>query len=265
MLDNLECIFKIPALMEELANIIILLDDTRFAKYNTTFLIVGVPNGVLEYFSKTDHLESVSNRIREIEKVGSLKPGESEQIIQEGFRQLDIKVNTAADMKFVTTHIHNVTLGIAQKVHEYCEILAELIEEKKWVFSPNLVPLADILWLRGGLRKCYTVIEGNMNSRETTVARKNQVIFAIGKINRSTFDAAAIEKFIIQQFPSNVAVNMGIGKILSDLSKSASPLLVHNSRTNEYSVVDPQYLMCIRIMLYISQTTLKLEKRGFDV
>ncbi|WP_231731637.1 hypothetical protein, partial [Colwellia sp. TT2012] len=46
VLDNLESIFNTPDLMNELADIIILLDDSRYADCNINFLIVGIPNGV---------------------------------------------------------------------------------------------------------------------------------------------------------------------------------------------------------------------------
>lgn len=50
--DNLESIFDSPSLMEELANIIILLDDNVYGSLKVKFLIVGTPIGVLEYFEK---------------------------------------------------------------------------------------------------------------------------------------------------------------------------------------------------------------------
>jgi hypothetical protein len=72
VLDNLESIFSNSERMEELADIVILLDDEQYAKYSIKFLVVGVPNGVLEYFAKTKNLESVSNRIEELPKVSGL-------------------------------------------------------------------------------------------------------------------------------------------------------------------------------------------------
>ena len=50
--------------MDELANIILLLDDERYSIYKVYFLLVGTPNGVLQYFRKTKNTESVSNRIK---------------------------------------------------------------------------------------------------------------------------------------------------------------------------------------------------------
>lgn len=66
ILDNVETIFSNEKLMDELADIIILLDDERYSKYNVKFLLVGVPCGVIEYFSKSKNRSSVGNRITEL-------------------------------------------------------------------------------------------------------------------------------------------------------------------------------------------------------
>ena len=62
VLDNLESIFSSEKLMDELADIVILLDDSRYAECNINILIVGIPNGVLHYFSQTKNVESVLNQ-----------------------------------------------------------------------------------------------------------------------------------------------------------------------------------------------------------
>lgn len=46
--DNLEAAFTDP-LLKELADLIILCDDERYAKYRVKILIVGVPAGIKEY------------------------------------------------------------------------------------------------------------------------------------------------------------------------------------------------------------------------
>lgn len=264
VLDNLESIFGNEDLMAELANIIILLDDQRYAYFDVNFLIVGVPNGVLDYFGQTEHLESVGNRIEEIEKVGSLTEKQTTQIIKEGFRQLAIKIVNESDLILVTTHIYNVTLGVAQKVHEYCEVLSREIEENRWVFAPSMLNAADTKWLKQGLRKSYSVIDSHLNSRYTTVARKNQVIYVIGRISRHMFDSNAVDVLIRNNFPTDVS-NMGIGEILSDLASKNPPLLKKNQKTNEYSVIDPRSIMCIRLMLYVDPFTKKVMKKGFGL
>ncbi|WP_336916186.1 AAA family ATPase [Vibrio cholerae] len=263
VLDNLESIFGSKELMDELADIIILLDDERYSACNINLLIVGIPNGVLQYFSETKNLESVANRIQEIEKVASLDCRQVMQIVRKGFDQLSIKI-TGQNLMDLAEHVWNVTLGIAQRIHEYCECLAYEIEDNDWKYDKALLNKADISWLKQGLRQSYHVIESHLNSRETSVARRNQVIFCLAKTTRHQFDSNDIDALIRKEFPSTVPeTNMGIGTILGDLSKGDNPLLNKNSKSNSYSIRDPRYLMCIKIVLYKDKESEKVIKKQF--
>jgi hypothetical protein len=51
--DNLEAIIESPDRMKELADLIILLDDDRYAPYKVKILIVGVPARLRDYFNQT--------------------------------------------------------------------------------------------------------------------------------------------------------------------------------------------------------------------
>jgi hypothetical protein len=263
VLDNLESIFSKPDLMEELANIIILLDDERYGKFNINFLIVGVPNGILDYYAKTVHLDSVANRLEEMDKVGSLSEAQVCEIIGKGFEQLEISLDST-QLSEICEHTFYATIGIAQRVHEYCEQLAYEIEDSNRKYSKQLLSKADLGWLKKGLRKSYSVIQHHLNSRDTTVARRNQVIYSIGQLKSNQFDSNTIDALIRDRFPATVAsMNMGIGSILTELSRGDNPILTRNNNTNEYTVRDPRYVMCIRLMLYIDPTTRKIEKRKF--
>ncbi|WP_106803452.1 AAA family ATPase [Pseudomonas sp. S5D5] len=264
VIDNLESIFNTPELMNELANLIILLDDDKFSIFNINFLIVGVPNGVLQYFRKTKNSDSVSNRIYEIKKVGGLDSGQVEQIIRKGFNQLNITVS-ANDIREISNHIWSISLGVAQRVHEYCEALAKMIKKNDWKYQSNLLVAADEKWLLQGLRESYTVVERHMNSRDTTVARRNQVIYCVAQLSGHQFDANDIDKSVTQEFPETLSKNMGIGAILAELTRGPSPLLAKNEDTGAYTIRDPRYLMCIRLMLRKNAENSKVIKKNFGV
>lgn len=250
VLDNLESIFSQTDLMNELADILILLDDERYAKYNIKFLIVGVPNGVLEYFAKTKNLESVANRLEELPKVGGFNKAMISTILERGFNNLLNYGISQKDLVHTAEHIHYVTMGVAQRVQEYCEKLAYKIQDNKNNFEERLIPATDREWLMVGLRKAYTVIEPHLNSRNTAVARRNQVIFCMGVVDTHQFDSMKIIEKISEEFPSTISSGgMGVGGILNELSCGDSPLLKKNPKTNEYRIIDPRYIMCIRAML----------------
>lgn len=260
----MESIFATSKLMNELADIVILLDDSRYSECNINILIVGIPNGVLQYFSQTKNIESVANRIYEIRKVDSLNSKQVMEIIRKGFSQLQIPI-TGNTLITLSEHVHDVSLGIAQRVHEYCEALAYEVEDNDWNYDKSLLKKSDEVWLTQGLRQCYQVVEGNLNSRATAVARRNQVIYCLAKITAHQFDSSDIDTLIKKEFPTTVPAtnNMGLGSILTDLSIGDTPLIVKNDKANTYSIKDPRYLMCIKIMLYKNPTAEQVVKKKF--
>lgn len=264
VLDNLESIFSKSELMNELADIIILLDDPRYARYQLKFLIVGVPNGVLEYFAKTKNLESVANRLEELPKVSGLTAPMVTTLVKTGFNDLLRMSLSPGAVSEVSGHIHHVTMGVAQRAQEYCEKLAYKLEDKRNQYDPELLKQADRDWLVLGMRQGYTVVESHLNSKRTTVARRNQVIFSIGRINSHQIDSGKVTDRIREDFPETISeTNMGIGSILADLATGETPLLKKNPKTNEYRVLDPRYIMCIRVMLRTDPITNAVVKLSF--
>lgn len=251
--------------MDELADIVVLLDDERYAAYNITILIVGVPDGVIEYFAKTKNLTSVANRIQEVNKVGGLTRKEVGALVLKGFSLLQYKVLTS-HLGAMVRHIHHVTLGVPQRVHEYCEFLAYEVEDGKGrLFRKEFLELADGEWWKQSFRQSYVVLKNHLNSRDTRVARRNQAIYVIGQSNKLQFDSGYLDTQIRKEFPSTVPkTNMGIANILSELSSGKTPLIKKLAGSNDYCASDPLLLVCIRLMLYKDSQTGKVIQKKFQ-
>lgn len=264
VLENLESIFSNEELMGELADIVILLDDARYSKLNIKLLIVGTPAGVLEYFLRTKNQESVANRIFEISKVDNLDYDQVLDLITKGFvHELGVDL-TLEETISIAKHAHNVTMGVAQRLHEYCEGLAYVIEAADGKFLLEHLDSADWDWLCTGLRQSYAIVESNLNSRDTAVSRRNQVLYAIGQLKKPQFLSSDIEAIIRKDFPATVPeTNMGTGSILTELANREDALLIRNKKTGLYRVKDPRYTMCIRTVLYIHPDSKKVAKRYF--
>jgi len=250
VLDNLEAIFRRNELMNELGNIILLLDDERYAKSQINILIVGVPANIIEYYQKIQNLEPIGNRIEEIPHVQSLTRNQVHVFLRKGFtEQLKIKISDRMLIKW-SDHIHSATLGIAQRLHEYCERLAYLIEDNNWEVPDEPLEKADLEFLKTSLYQAYAIVDKCMNERETRTNRRNQVLFALGHIEQTSFDSSDVEKEVRRLFPiSTKQVRLGISQILSDLSKEDMPLLRKTPKGNAFRFSDPKYLMCMRLML----------------
>lgn len=259
--DNLEAIFSDPKLMRELANIILLLDDSRYAKYEIKFLLVGVPRDIATYFSKLENLSSVGNRIEELPEVDCLSATQVSELAHKGLvKELKIKLEEKTEQEF-SKHIFDVTLGIPQRVQEYCEKLAYAIEDSNWNATAENLEKADKEWLESGLKQAYQTVEGLMNEKETKAGRRNQTLYTLTRITKSSFSTGEVEELLRLEFPNSTKdVKLAVGQILSELATKENTVIKRTAKGNGFQFTDPRYLMCMRLMLKKDETTEKIAK-----
>lgn len=247
--ENLEKIFTERKLMTELGSLIILLDDEKYAKHNVRFIIVGVPSSVLEYYSKTKNLETVSNRLVSIPEVSRLSRDQVKDFIEKGFVQelkIDLHKTSLFDSYF--NHIEWITNGIPQRIHEYCEEIAYLCEDNNWVPEERFLEQTDKVWLFNTLHKNYTVINELMNSSGTKIGRRNQVLFCLGRLECNIFTVVELERMLRTEFPQTTQErNLNLSVTLGDIVENHNSF-IKKSNSN-YIITDMQYILCIRAML----------------
>lgn len=264
--DNMERLLNNKDLLDELSNMIILLDDDKYAKYNIKFLLVGLPNEVLQFFTMATSSSSVSNRIEEIPKVAGLNRAQIIQFIDNGFREL-LKVDISdTAIKQLAQHIENITLGIPQRMHEYCRCLAYRIEDNNYQYEIELLPTADEDWLQEGLRESYSTVEQYLDTDDKTAHKKNQIIYCIGKISAHEINVAKISAILTSEFKKSVIdETFGISDILESLSIGTKPLIQKIVDSSYYTISDPRYLMCIKLMVRKNYETEDIFKKAFKI
>ena len=258
VLDNFEQIIKSKELMSELASLIVLLDDKRYARYGVKLLIVGVPSNIRDYFSQISNLSTLTNRLIELPEVSRLDQSQVGEFVERGFVEelrIDIRQPILARWKY---HVYWVAAGIPQKVQEYCLELAYCLEDNDWVATDDLLSKADLRWLQTNQSASSHVVAAAMNEYSTRVQRRNQVLYLIGHHENTTFSAPQIERLIHDHFPSTVKGSnpLGISTILNYLAGDeqgdkalVQPIVQRVPRSNSYRFADPVYAMCIRVML----------------
>lgn len=259
--DNLEAIYSDSKLMRELANIILLLDDARYAQYEIKFLLVGVPRDITTYFSKLENLGSVGNRIEELPEVDCLSAEQVAELVHRGLvSELKIPLDQETEEK-ISKHVFDVTLGIPQRVQEYCEKLAYAIEDSNWQANFQHLEKADKEWLESGLKQAYQTIEGLMNEKETKAGRRNQTLYTLTKITKNSFSVNEVEELLRIEFPNSTAgVTLAVGQILSELATKENTVIKRTAKGNGFQFTDARYLMCMRLMLKKNTTTEKITK-----
>lgn len=255
VLDNLESIFGYAEYMRELGDILTLLDD---GSYNAKFLIVGVPSGVIEYFNNRDLLKTVANRLTEVSEIKGLDEGQVIEFVEKGFTQeLSVDID-ASNLNRLGKHIFWITNGIPQKVQEYCEILAYIVEENDWIYNENYIEKADKTWVLDNLHKNYLLVSQMMNSNETEVGRRNQVLYCLGKINKTVFKVSEIEQILRTEFATTTeGKNLSIRLILNEIADWKNSFI--KKKDKEFIITDNQYILCIRMML-LKTSNDKVEK-----
>lgn len=250
VLDNLESIFRNKKLMSELGDIVLLLDDPRYAEYEVKLLIVGVPEGVREYFSRTENRLIVTNRLYEIPEVGSLTPAQLAHFIHTGFiKELGCRLDDEM-AKDLCRFAFFITSGVPQMLHEFCLELAYIAEDNHDVITEPMLKSAAAMWLQASLSSSYSAVEEMMNDRSTVAGRRNQVLFALGQVHKDSFNYSDIEAIVRREFPASTAgKTLNISGILSELADRENSLIKRSRKANSYSFVDPKYRMCIRVML----------------
>jgi len=257
VLENLEAIFADEKLMQELGNLITVLDDENYSKYNVRMIVVGVPSEVREYFTKLPNRQTIANRLKEIPEVAALTHDQIADFVNRGFRQELGYTIADAEFDVLVNHIEWVTLGIPQRLHEYCLELAYLAQKQGNTVATTMLEAADRSWLEAQMSNDFSVIQSIMNERETKVGRRNQVLFALGRITRAEFRNPDVEATIRSEFPQSTAsVTINVSQILGDLASRQTPIIKKSSsKSDAYIFTDPRFRMCIRAMLRKDQTT----------
>lgn len=246
--ENLEVVFSNAQMMKQLGNLIIMLDDEEFAKYKTKFIIVGVPSNVLSYFSQIKNLPTVANRLVELSEVKPMEKFQVDDFVERGFvKQLKIAF-TENELDILKEHINFVTGGVPQRMHEYSEIISNLIKENHWSFTTELIMKADREWIKDSLYQNYEVVMEMMNSENTNIGRRNQVLFCIGKLESKSFTLQEVEQLVRQEFPETcIDQKLNLSIPLGDITEVANPIIAKKNKN--YLIPDMKYLLCIRTML----------------
>lgn len=117
VMDNFEQILSDQAIVKQISDCIILLDDEDYSKYGVKLCLVGVPSNIKEYVAGRGHYDTISNRVVELPEVARLTREQAMQLLHRGLEQeLKLKVE---DPEACYDRIMWRTDRIAQHLHEY--------------------------------------------------------------------------------------------------------------------------------------------------
>lgn len=248
VLDNVEYISDSPERLKELNSMLMKIDSKEYSQYNVKILVVGTPNGVKKFYNNIDNLDTISNRLEEIKEVKGLENVEKvtqffeKTMVNQLKYQFDDK-----DKKKLCKYIFDITGGVPQRLHEYCLRLCYAIEDSGNVTKFEIHKKADIAYVNKSYQKYVTNISKAMNSYATDIQRRNQVLYALGKIKDNTFRTDDIKSMVKKQFSIPESENIQITQSLNELSNGDNAILT--KMDDRWMFSDSQYSIVLRLIL----------------
>jgi AAA domain len=245
VLDNFEQIVDNNDLLRSVASLIISADEDTIASQRVKLLIVGVPNNLREMVAKVGNANTIANRLVEIPEVARMTQDQANSVMFKGFEE-QLKYKFELDRVELYREACWKTDRIAQQIHEVCLKIALEAQRNGDRVSSAVVQKAEGKWLEESFSSDFSVIELAMNSIETKVGRKNQVIYCLGKCDREDFRHSDIERIVREEFDVDDKVNLGLPQMLAGFSKLDNPLLRKQPKSNSYRFASPKLRMAIR-------------------
>lgn len=249
--DNLELIFGETNLMDELGSLITVIDDPQYAAYGVRILIVGVPSEVKEYFARVPSRTTIANRLYEIPEVGRLDRSSIRLFVERGFvQQLGAPLSKLA-LDSLAEHVHVVTDGLPQFVHEYCLEFTYVAAENSWDIDDKVYDVADVRWIKKSFSAAYPVVERWIEGQGGLQGVKQEVLYAISRLDSDTFTTGDAYGLINQFFGKSALKMRTVAKTLRTMttSESPSPVLTAMTTSHVFRFVDPRYRRCLRLLL----------------
>lgn len=249
--DNLEAAFT-DALLKELADMLILCDDERYAAHSVHLIIVGVTKGIKEYYYKTPHHSTIANRLYELSEVSRLTRQQAHELLKKGL--VDQLKYTIPEFDQVANHVAWVTDRVPQMLHEYGLELSSAAEKSGRRIEVQQLAEVDQCWMFRSLTHPYAVIEHHMNERDTKTGRRNQALYAVGLVDTEYFKPQEIESRLRKSFPTSTTdTTLNIPQMLASFTKGDRPILRRSPKGDAYTFADPRYRMVLRAMLVRSK------------
>ena len=263
--ENFERIIETRHLIRHLGDLLTLLDNPDYAKYNVRFLLVGAVRDAARFFRETENQDTIANRIREIPIHKGLPKAGTARLCEKGFRGSLRLEFSDSEMVRISEHVHHLTMGIPQRIHEFCLELSTIMQDHNYKWTADTLNLflqhAEVQWVRGHLMQHHTNLMGTLNHNNPD-SRKNQLLYALGNIRSDQYRINTLEKFLRDHIPSLSNQALNIAPIMKSLSNGKNPTLRKISR-GTYELSDGAMRMVIRAVLKLDKEyRIQIEDRG---
>ncbi|WP_081500676.1 AAA family ATPase [Dyella japonica] len=266
--DNLEQVLQSESLIRELAGLLLLVDDERYARHQVKILLVGTSNEVRKLISGSSFSGTIANRLTEIPEVARLDEAQARELVHTGFIEL-LKFEYSPDgLAYADRFWRQISYHsdrIPQFMHELCLHIAWAVEDRNGEISAAAFVEGTKDWVKASLVKDIARIEPNLNAKATKIGRRNQILYCLGACHKYDFGRADIEDILGKEFPKSSGGRiLNVAQILSDLAGGEHPVITRSPKSNFYRFLDPKFRIVVRWLLIKNSSTEEIVLNDFD-
>lgn len=251
--ENFEQICNRTDLLQELASLLILVDDDDLAALKVQVLIVAASDDVRSLISKNANANTIANRLLELPEVARLAPEDCKTLFKRGFTD-KLHLTFDGDENKILDSLIFKSDRIAQYVHELGLHVARLSIDSGNRISEVTIRHAENEWISESLNSDMAVIEALMNSKGTKLGRKNQVLYALGICDKEDFSIGEIEDLVNETFEKVIGnADSSVRVALAGFSKATNPIIKKTVKGDSYRFISPKYRVCLRVMLELGE------------
>lgn len=248
--DNFERITDDQDLIEEMANLLILLDDDDFAEFNVRICIVGVPSALKEYFGKLKYAQTIASRLIELPEVDRMKLEEAKSVLTKGFNQLRLRMHLNSPLDETLTRLIYITDRTATALHEIGLEVSQLAKLNENVVEKLIIDDAIENWLASRHSSDIAVVEQVMSPADTGFGRRNQILFCLGLIDTEEFISNDLKSLIRENFSDHSSwIDHSFDDLFSAMTSGFGPLIKRGMQGNTFKIAQSSYRMIIRSLL----------------
>ena len=255
--ENVERGIRRPDVLAALTDIIMSVDESRFAAYDVRILLVGTVRDLVNRISELPDSAPILNRLVVLPEVSRLSTGEAKQLIEHGLFDM-LQLRPVVDQTKLVNRILQRTDRLPLHIHGLCLEIAKSAIGRDYELTQVAESNGFHRWVNSKVAQYVDGVFAHMNSKDTAMKVRTRVLYCIANAQLSEFRPLDVKNIMDREWPeldpTNASIAGALNELASEVAKTKGkidPVLERVTRAgvNHYRFIDPAYKIAAKIGL----------------
>lgn len=255
--ENIERGARRPDVLAALTNVIMSIDQSKFAENDVRVLFVGTVRDLVNRISELPHSAPVRSRLVTLPEVSRLSVAEARQLVEHGFFDL-LQLDPVVGRVGLVGRVLERTDRLPLHIHAYCLELAKCAISRGRKVDQVAEETGFHRWVSGKVAQYVDGVFAHMNSKDTELKVRTRVLYCVANTQLSEFRSLDVKNMLDNDWPelepNTASVSTALNELASEASKTKDrldPILERVTRSGvyHYRFIDPAYRIAAKIGL----------------